>query len=254
MDPRPRTPTSSARTPSNRTLSLLAAVGREAAFAWRLPPAAAVAGLVAPWAGAAVVVTSRVDAGVFRLLTARASALGWLAIAAWLAATALAAASARQLWLAGRTCEAAGYAALTLLSALAAGQASSWGVPLLGADTPSGLVVLHRQEADFAALLPALFGILGCYGAAAPWLARRRPATELTRLAVPPLFLSSSFLLLAVYELVRLVAHGATIDALGRWPELCLALALATFGRLTQQRLRRARTPVLRPLGAAKAS
>lgn len=221
MDPSPRTS-------SHRARSLLAAIGQDAAFAWRTSPRAAIALAFAPWAGAALLAGALADGKLFRFLTGSGSVLAWLAVAAWIAAGAFAAASSRQLWMAHRDRDVAGFAALTLLCGLVAGQT-------------------HRQPAleNLAALLPALLAVIGCYGAVAPWLARRRRPSELMRLAVPPLFLSSTFLMLAVYEAVHAVVPGATVDAFRRWPELCLALAVATFARLTQQRLRRASTPVL---------
>jgi hypothetical protein len=212
--------------------------------------------LFAPWTGAGLLAAAQVDAGLFRFLTASGSALTWLAVAAWVAATTVGAASARELWRARRDRDVVGYGAFTLLCGVVAGQLSSWGVTLLGQDAPTGLVLLHRQQdaalGDLGALAPALFLVVGCYGAVAPWLARRRGGqpSELTRLTVPPLFLSSAFLLLAGWEAVRIVLPGATIEALGRWPELCLPLALATFARLTHQRLRRASTPVMPALGS----
>jgi hypothetical protein len=238
----------SPRTPSNRARALLAAVGRDAAFDWRLPPAAALAGLVAPWAGAAIVAAARADASLFPVVSSNASE--WVATAAWLAATLLAGGATRQLWLARRTREAWVFGALTVLCCLAAGRATSWGVDVLGKDTPSGLIALHRQGslAAVAALLPALFAVVGCYGAAAPWVATARARIAL---AVPPLFLSSSFLLLTGYEALRLVVHSRTLDAFGLWPELCFAAAVGTFARLAQQRVRRACTPVLPALGVA---
>lgn len=248
MDPRPQTP-------SNRSRALLAAVRRDAAFAWRLSPSLAVGALLAPWIGAALVAIAGVDGALFGFLTRELSVLAWLAVAAWVAAAALAAATARELWRARRDAAFVGYAALTVLCGFAAGQLSSWGVPLLGQDAPSGLLLLNREQAldEAAVLLPALFGILGCYGAAAPWIARRRgrAATEVTRLAVPPLFLSSAFLLVALYEGVRVAVGGAAVEAFGVWPQLCLPTAVAAFARLTQQRLSRASAPVLPALRPA---
>jgi hypothetical protein len=198
-----------------------------------------------------MVAAARADASLFRLFTSNASE--WVAMAAWLAAALLAGAATRQLWLARRSRDVWVFGALTALCCLAAGRASSWGVDVLGEDTPSGLIALNRQGslAAVAALLPALFALVGCYGAAAPWLAAGRARIALRRLAVPPLFLSSSFLLLTGYEALRVVVHSRTLDTFGLWPELCFAVALATFARLTQQRVRRACTPVLPALGVA---
>jgi hypothetical protein len=179
--------------------------------------------------------------------------LAWAGAGAWLLAAAVAAGAGRRLWLARRSAEAAAFAAITLLCCLAAGRSSAWGVALLGHGTPSGLMVLHRQRTlgALAALLPVAFALVGCYGTASPWLARRWRARVSWTLAVPPLFLSSSFLLLALYETARLVGGGAALDELGRWTELCLAAALTTYAWLAHQRLRRATTPVLPALGAA---
>jgi hypothetical protein len=237
MEPRPRTP-------SQRARAALVVVRQDAAFAWRLPPLVAVLGLVFPWIGAGLVALAA--------FTGHDTAPAWLLMAGWIGATAGAAAAARQLWLAGRSSDAAVLGALTLLCCLAAGRSSAWGVAVLGSSTPSGLLVLQRQDSlqTAANLLPAAFALVACYGAACPWIARRRRGIP-PGLPIPPLFLTSSFLLLALYEPARIIVHGTAVEDFGRWPELCLALALATFARLIQQRTRRATTPVLPALGTA---
>jgi hypothetical protein len=93
----------------------------------------------------------------------------------------------------------------------------------------------------------AMIGV-GLYGFAMPLLRRLgflagRPRFEL---AIPPLFLSSAFFVLAAYQLGRLVLFprgffgvepNGTLTRFGEWPEFCLSLAFAAYAFLVWRRL-----------------
>jgi len=94
--------------------------------------------------------------------------------------------------------------------------------------------------------------LLGLYGSLGVWLAGTWGHGWLRRhadLLLPPLFLSSAFLIIFLYRLARFALFPAptayTIWQYAEWPECCLALALAAFTLLLLRS--RLPTPMRRP-------
>lgn len=185
-----------------------------------------------PVVGAVGVAAAWLDRPVLHTLTDDLAPLEWVKIAGFGAAALLAAAIATLLGRARRTRDVALYTIFAL------------GCSLVAADA-----MMQGRLSTGGAMADPLLALAGAYGALAPWVVRRLrggTATELQRLVVPPLFLSSAFLVVLAYEVARLaLPHHATVWRFGTWPEVCLALSLPGFALLTHQRLRRASTPVL---------
>jgi hypothetical protein len=239
---------------------VLAAVGHDAAFGWRLGPRLARALFLMPLAGAVAVAASSLHPPAFRFLTAEGALLEWLQFAGYAAAGAIGLAIAGRLRHAGRHRDFGLYLLFALACLLAAGEEIDWGQREFGWGVPRTIAALHHLGATtlHTGVVPTLNAALlatGGYGLVVPWLmrrsARRGQARELARMVVPPLFLSSAFLVVFAYGAagVALAGHPhAGIGRLGEWPGLCLAFSLSSFALLNQQRLRRVRTPVL-PVG-----
>jgi hypothetical protein len=232
---------------TNPARSLFTALGQEAAFAWRVSPKMAAILFLVPMAGAIVAVLSSVDHAVFELVTGSESPLDWSRFAAYALAAGLAAAIARRLWRAGRGREFILYVLFAIACLLIAGDQIAWGQPLVGGAAPGETPAAAIDQVPHAA--DALMALAGVFGAAAPWLAFRRrhsrQPTETMRLTIPPLFLSSGFFLVVVYEIVNVAISRPLVASFGEWAHMWLAISLMAFALLTYQRLRRASTPVL---------
>lgn len=207
-----------------------------------MPSLWAIVAFVAPVAGAAVVGVTVLHTGVYHALVREDSVLEWLEFGGYAAAAALAAWTAVRLQRGGRIGLALAFGALALCCALAAGEEISWGQRIFGLDTPGELERVNRQrelnvhnvesiERGFALTLV----VASLYGLAAPWLVRR------PWLVVPPVFLSSAFLVTFTYVASRLLFFPHPHYDLAKyseWPELCFAGALAAFSFLSWRRTR----------------
>jgi hypothetical protein len=233
----------------NPARALLALVGQEAAFGWRVRPVTAAVVFVLPLVGGVAVVLSSIDGPLFDVLTGTASPLDWSRCAAFALAAGLGAASARRLWRVGRARGFLVYAVFGAVCLLIAGEQIAWGATIVGTrsvgETPVRAIG-HVPHAGGIAMLVA-----GAFGAAAPWLMwrrRRGPTSEIVQLTIPPLFLSSGFFLVFAYETITLLLvrhpHAATAT-FGEWSEAWLAISLMAFALLNHQRLRRSTTPVV---------
>jgi hypothetical protein len=227
------------------------AVHEEAARRWGVRNTTLVDVLFAlPFAGAVVVIASWADRPLFHLLTDDDRVLEWLQFAFYAVATVLGAAAALALWRLGNRLMALLFAAFAAGCLFITGEEVSWGQRVFGWSTPETLSRINNQGettihniGSFSTSTNAVMLLMGAYGAAAPWLLRRYPRAlpeALTRFVVPPLFLSSAFLLLLAYKAIRFVIfpqpQSATVS-FGEWPELCLAVALMTFALLVRRRL-----------------
>jgi hypothetical protein len=224
------------------------AVREEAADTWGVHRPRVVDVLFAlPVVGAMVVILSWGDRPLFHLLTDDDRVLEWLQFAFYAAATALGAAVALALWRRGRRPMALLFVAFTLGCLFITGEEVSWGQRIFGWSTPEPIARVNHQGETTVHNLGAFSGstnvvmlLMGAYGCAAPWLLRRYPRllpTELARFVVPPLFLTSAFLVLFGYKALRFTLfpdpQSATVS-FGEWPELCLAYALGAFALLNR--------------------
>jgi len=198
------------------------------------------AAFVAPVAGAVVVALTVFQPAVYHALVREDSVFEWIEFGAYAAASFLAGWTAVRLSRGRRVTLALAFGALACCCLLAAGEEISWGQRIFGLDTPSGLERANRQrelnvhnvesvERGFALTLIAA----SLYGLAAPWLLRR------PLLVVPPVFLSSAFLVTFTYVVGRLLFFPHPEYDLAKyseWPELCFAAALAGFAFLGWRR------------------
>jgi hypothetical protein len=95
-----------------------------------------------------------------------------------------------------------------------AGEEVSWGQRILGLQTPETLAEINRQDEltlhnidDVRVALEFVLIGLGLAGFALPWLLRRRGSPAYS--FMPPLFMTSAFLVVAAYNLTRLVFFPA---------------------------------------------
>jgi hypothetical protein len=151
------------------------------------------------------------------------------------------------------------YMLLSLASLFVAGEEISWGQRVFGWGTPEELdAINHQGETNVHNIrtVQQLFGFVvmfgGMYGAFAPLafakLWGNRPRGSLSFLAVPPLFLSTAFLMPFSYRLFRLVVWpdtDYTVVKFGEAPELCLYFGLVLFAYFNLRRLQVAQPDAL---------
>jgi len=206
-------------------------VGRLREEEWGVSRGIALAALVAPLAGGALVAAAAGNRRLYRVLVREDALLEWLQVAAWLVALVAATLLVRRTR--GRARVA--WALFALACVAAAGEELAWGQRLLDFRTPEALLdadkqeeaTLHNVRAFETATRLAVIAV-AVPGAVAPWATRRVPR-----------FLCTSFAFVAVYELARLFA-GDDPDyrfaKYAEWPELCFAAALAGFAVCTVRR------------------
>jgi len=194
--------------------------------------------------GAAVVALTAFHSGVYRVLVREDSVLEWGGFLAHVAAAFFGAWTALGLYRSGGRGLAVAFAGLACCCAFAAGEEISWGQRVFDLETPSRLEAINRQreltvhnvaEAERGFLFVFVAGSL--YGLVAPWLVSRR------RMLVPPVFLSSAFLVTFAYAAGRtfLFPHPTyELAKYSEWPEFCFAFALSAFAVLSWRTARRA--------------
>jgi hypothetical protein len=228
-----------------------AAIHEEAAERGVRSPALVDAMVLLPFVGSAVVIVSWADRPLFHLLTDDDRILEWLQFVGYAAATVLGASIALRLWRARERALGGLYLAFTGGCLFITGEEVSWGQRVFDWDTPATLERINHQGETTVHNIGAVMDftnstmlLMGAVGAAAPWLAYRwrdRLPRDTVRLLVPPLFLTTAFLILFAYKGLRftLFQHpqSATVS-FGEWPELCLAYALGTFALLNRLALR----------------
>jgi hypothetical protein len=213
--------------------------------------------LLLPFAGALLVVAAFAYRPAFRFLTAEDSLLEWLQVTCYVGTAIFALLCAREL--AGRRMPTWGLAYLALAAGcvFVVGEELAWGQRILGFGTPESLREINHQgetTVHNVGWLQDAFNVFllvaALYGFAVSWLARagRLPRwREFRMLAVPPLFLSSAFLVLFGYKAVRFTLlqepRYAVVKA-GELAELCMPAALLVMMLLVRRRLRDAPAPV----------
>lgn len=234
---------------------------RAEASEWGVNGRLSAAILLMPVLGGAAVAATRADRPLFDFLTREDSLLQWAQFAGFLAAGALGLAVALKLRAAGRRLAGRLYVIYALASVFVAGEEISWGQRIFGWGTPSAFEDVNKQhETTIHNVSHAIdifnLGMLaiGLYGFLVPWILwRQRGRSEASwaswvrELAAPPLFLSTSFLWLFGYKLLRFAIFRTpsyTAVAYGEWAEFCLAVALVSFSALLLHRLRSERVGV----------
>jgi len=222
---------------------------REEADDWRVPGRVAEALFLAPLAGAALLLAVAPFRRLFVALTREDGPLEWGEVAAWGLVVAFASMISRRLWATDQRLPALLYALLAFGAIFVMGEEVSWGQRIFRIDTPAALraeneqgeTTLHNLRGIHLEYRVALF-LVGAYGsvlvyAARGWVRERWPAA--CDLFLPPLFLTSPFLVQAAYRGVRLFWLNEPITYLwgfGEWPELCMPAAIAAFSCLNLRR------------------
>jgi hypothetical protein len=212
------------------------ALREDAATRWGVPGPLAELLFAFPLVGAALFALASADRGLFAFLAEEDSLLEWTQVVILAAAAVLATLlAARALW-EGRRPHALAYFAVAAGCIFVAGEEVSWGQRILGLQTPETLAEINRQDEltlhnidDVRVALKFVLIGLGLAGFALPWLLRRRGSPAYS--FMPPLFMTSAFLVVAAYNLTRLVFFPAgffgterhyKVFAFSEWPELLL--------------------------------
>jgi len=221
----------------------------EAEGAWRVP---------ANWAefyfwlaifGGFVVALSRINLPLFRFLTQEDRLLEWIEFFGYFTAAVVGAVISVMLWRKGEKMYAFVYALFAVGAVFIYGEAIAWGQHIFGWSTPAFLnTINHQHETTLHNVEQAPFNLvmlgIGLYGSVVTWLVRARagrPTSEAVNLLTPPLFLTSAFLVLFGYKLLRftiLPTDRYFVVNMGEWAEFCLATALAIFAVLQRRRIR----------------
>jgi hypothetical protein len=212
-----------------------------------LAPLAVAGGLAILWTVDAPLAFSVIDED---------GAVEWVQVAAYLTATVSAALAARSLSGTGAAAWASVYLALAAGCVLIVGEELNWGQRVLGFETPGAWpgsdpeapTAVHNV-ASLGHTYQGLLLLFGLYGTFSPWavlalrrcLPRLNPVLRNAMVVVPPVFVSSSFLILLTQKLVMVA--GADDDRMrnqfyGEVEELALAFGLAAFAVLSYRRLR----------------
>jgi len=228
-------------------------------LAWDVSPAAAFTLVFAPIApSAALAIAWNVDRSFAYSFIDEDGLVEWIQVAAYATAAVSAALVARILSPRGSRASALLYFAFAVACALAVGEELNWGQRFLNFSTPDawpGADARAPTAVHNVAALDRVFQgtlvVLGLYGTFAPWamlvvrqrVARLKSLSRKAMLFVPPVFVSSSFLILLTNKLM--MAAGFDDDLVqnqfyGEVEELALAFGLASFTVLTYRRLRAA--------------
>jgi hypothetical protein len=218
----------------------------EAADRWRVRPRTAELLFLAPAVGAVLTAVAAFDRELFTILVDEDSVLEWAQVPAFLAGfvggTVLALRAHRQ----GRLRPALGYAVFAAACFFVTGEELSWGQRLLDFGTPEAIRERNNQDevtlhniVEVRVLFKFFLIALGIAGAVLPWVLRLRGSRWAT--LMPPLFTTTTFLLLFGYNAARLVffpqgffgwEENFRVGKYGEWPETCLAYLTAGFAWL----------------------
>lgn len=208
-----------------------------------------------PLVGSIVVALLRLYKPLFSFLADEDSFLEWLEFLGYAGTAGLAGVNAFALRRRGLRLAAMGWFGVAAACLFIAGEEISWGQRILGFHTPDELAEINRQgEANIhniKSIQDALnygFLIAAVYGVAVPWAYRQRfgPPENNARFLLPPLFLTSAFLILGGYKLLRLtlIPRGRyTITKYGEWVEFLFTYALLAFAAVTMRLVRNERNP-----------
>jgi hypothetical protein len=244
-------------TEARRSVWALAEVLRAECRDWNISPRAAGVLFLLPLVVAVAVALTGVgvwyavvDRSIYNFITDEDSILEWAQVAGYAGAALCAALLALHFRRSSLTT-----ALLFLLFALGclfiAGEEISWGQRLLRVETPDQLAQVNMQGETTVHNISTLhewFGrglaTIGLYGsvlAAAIRLLGRNSDRALIDRFVPPLFLTSSFLVMFVYRHARVIVFPYDHSMVGRYgeaAEFALAFGLLLFSGLLLRRLR----------------
>lgn len=205
-----------------------------------------------PVFGTLFVLASYFHHPLFVLLLDEDGLLEWLQFALFCIATVSGMVITVRLARSGARFYAALFAMFTLAMFFCAGEEISWGQRVLGLETPESILESNKQKelnlhnVGNTLTYMRLVMLTGSAAGASAWLVNRKLRLErfiprADELFVPPLFLSSAFLVMVCYRLFRYATpnwSNFTIVHLAEWPEFCFAFGLAAFSYLIARRLK----------------
>lgn len=219
---------------------------RADARGWGVGPPYAELLFLAPAVGAIAVAIAVAEREIFKFLVDEDALLEWAQVPGYFSAFVLGAALAVRARRQGRARVALGFAVFAAACLFVTGEELSWGQRIFGFGTPQDLEELNNQGevtihniVQIRVLFKFFLIFLGAAGAVLPWL----PVVRRSRWAtfVPPLFTTSSFLLIFGYNAARLVffpkgffgwEESFIVGKYGEWPETCLAYVAAGYAWL----------------------
>jgi hypothetical protein len=179
---------------------------------------------------------------MFYFLVSEDHLLEWAQFACWAAAAPAAGVVGATLARRRRWVLTCAWLVLTVGCVGAAGEEISWGQRVIGFETPESLVdaneqnevTLHNLSSAHAMFRISMLvvGLYGSVGAIAVRWWSRRATSPWADLLFPPPFLTSAFLVLALYRGARILLlpePGPRVSGYGEWPETCLALGVVAF-------------------------
>jgi hypothetical protein len=202
------------------------------------------------FAAAGLLAAAELDRGLFEFVVREDSLLEWAQVAGFLGGFVGGAALAARAFRSGRVRVALAYAVFAAACFFVLGEEVSWGQRLLGFGTPESLKEINDQDevtlhnlGEVRVLMKLFLISLGLAGAVLPWVLRIRGS----RLAglMPPLFTTTTFLLIFGYNAARLIffpegffgrEENFIVGRYGEWPETCLAFLTVGFAWLALRR------------------
>ena len=218
----------------------------EAAAEWRLGAMAAALLFAFPLVGAMADVTlAQLDRSAMISVAREDSLIEWMQLTAFATASIFALLLSRRLARAGARRAAVAYLLFGLGCLFVTGEELDWGQRLLGYATPERLLEINESQITSAHNIRGVSGLFiaaqlgaGLCGSVGAWIVNWRfPGAG--RLFVPPLFLTSSFLVVLVWRGIGPIVPNENLYSViyGEWAELCLGYGLALLAALNWRRL-----------------
>lgn len=224
----------------------------EEARDWGVPSWVATALLLFPFGGLAALIGGRVIwPGAYAWLMGEDHLVEWATSVAWFLAALVALALGIRLMRQGRKLLGCLWLLVGLVAVFSGGEEISWGQRVFGFGTPEGLerrneqgeVTIHNLSAVESLLRVAMLTV-GVYGSFFTYAVRARLRGKhkaTVDLLLPPVFLSSAFLLMAIYRIGWAVLLAPeplrqTPSSTGEWAEFCVPFALLIFALLNLRR------------------
>lgn len=232
------------------------AVREEASARWGVSGGAAELLFLVPAVGAVLFAAvgllsaAELEGELFEFIVREDSVLEWAQVVGFLGGFVGGAALAARAFRGGNGRVALAYAVFAAACFFVLGEEVSWGQRLLGFGTPESLKEINDQDevtlhnlGEVRVLMKLFLISLGLAGAVLPWLLRMRGSRWAS--LMPPLFTTSTFLLIFGYHAARLIffPHGFfgweenfIVAKYSEWPETCLAYLTAGFAWLAWRR------------------